>query len=299
MVLAGGSLEWFENQGGMPPTWKRWSIAQTSGGTEVELADVNGDGNLDIVIGAGSKIEWYQNDGANPPSWIARVLDSTVVTVDALSTGDLDLDGDLDLLAGDGTGLYWYDNNGTNPPLFTKRNIDLSLLNVESVAAADINNDGKIDVLGVGGDTTILSWYENVGLVVPEFAKRTIDTGPLSLPVSVGVGDLDRDGDPDLVLGTNTEVHWYRNDGGSPHSWTKATLASGTVNSGDHVFVVNLEDDLDGDDDLDILVAEASSVPWWENLLPHSDIRFQLRTSEDATNWSEWVGPGGRTTSSY
>ncbi len=167
------------------------------------------------------------------------------------------------------------------------------------MVAADINNDGKMDVVGVGGNATILNWYENEGLVSPVFTKRTIDTGPLSLPVSVGVGDLDRDGDPDLVLGTNTQVHAYRNNGGSPLSWSKATLASGTVSSGDHVFVVNLEDDLDGDDDLDILVAEASTIPWWENLLPHSDIRIQLSTSEDGTTWSAWQGPEGRTTSSY
>ena len=221
VVLASNSLEWFENGGGFPPSWRRWTIAQPSAGTEVDVADVNGDGALDILIGDGSKVEWYQNDGANPPSWIARTLDNTVVSVDALSTGDLDSDGDLDLLAGDGTGLYWYENNGANPPLFTKRNIDLSLLNVESVVAADINNDGKMDVVGVGGNTTILSWYENEGLVSPVFTKRTIDTGPLSLPVSLGVGDLDRDGDPDLVLATNTEVHWYRKDDRTSNSWSK------------------------------------------------------------------------------
>ena len=263
------------------------------------MADVNGDGSLDIVIGDGTTVRWYQNSGANRPTWIAWTLDNTLSSVDALSTGDLDSDGDLDILAGDQSGLYWYENNGANPALFAKRNIDLSLSNVESVVAADINNDGRMDVVGVGGDTKILNWYENEGLVSPVFTKRTIDTGPLSLPVSVGVGDLDRDGDPDLVLGTNTEVHAYRNNGGLTPTWSKATLAAGTVSSGDHVFVVNLEDDLDGDDDLDILVAEASTIPWWENLLPHSDIRIQLSTSEDGITWYVWQGPGGRKTSSY
>lgn len=299
VVLASGVLEWFENGGGVVPTWQRGIIARPSAGTEVEVADVNGDGALDVLIGDGTTVKWYQNSGTNRPSWIAWTLDNTLSSVDALSTGDLDSDGDLDLLAGDQSGLYWYENNGANPPLFTKRIIDLSLSNVESVVAADINNDGRLDVVGVGGNTKVLNWYENEGIASPVFIKRTIDSGPLSLPVSVGVGDLDRDGDLDLVLGTNTEVYAYRNDGGSPHSWSKATLAAGTVSSGDHVFVVNLEDDLDGDDDLDILVAEASTIPWWENLLPHSDIRFQLSTSEDGITWFAWQGPGGRTTSSY
>ena len=300
VVLAKGDLVWFENQAGTPHTWKRRDITPSpSTGLEVEVADVNGDGNLDVIIGDESNVQWYENNGANPPSWTFQAIDITLSAVDALSAGDLDGDGDLDLLAGDGAGLYWYENNGANPPLFTKNNIDTTIVNTESIIAADLNKDGKMDVVGVGKNGLNLSWYENDGSSPPNFTKWTVDSGPLTSPVSVSAGDLDRDGNMDLVLVEGADVHWYRNGGGPMPGWAKRTLTNGTVGDGDHLFLVNLLDDVNGDDDLDIVVAENNQVSWWENLLPHSNIRFQLRTSTDGSTWSSWQGPGGRTTSSY
>ena len=299
VAIGSSELDWFENQGGTPPTWKKLLInPKPSSGLEVEVADVNGDGNLDVIIGDASNVQWYENNGANPPSWTDRAVDSTLTAVDALSTGDLDGDGDLDLLAGDEAGLYWYENNGANPPLFTKRNIDTTIVNAESIIAADLNNDGKLDVVAVGLSGLNLSWYENDGSSPPGFTKRTVDSGPLTSPVSVAAGDIDRDGNLDLALVEGADLHWYRNEGGAVPTWTKTTLTTGTVSGGDHLFLVNLENDVNGDGDLDIVVAEQNQVSWWENLLPHSNIRFQLRTS-DGTSWSSWQGPGGRTTSSY
>ena len=300
VAIGSSELDWFENKGDTPPKWKRWAISpKPSSGLEVEVADVNGDGNLDVIIGDASSVQWYENNGANPPSWTVREVDSTLSVVDALSTGDLDGDGDLDLLAGDEAGLYWYENNGANPPLFTKRNVDTTIVNAESIIAVDLNNDGKLDVVGVGLNGLNLSWYENNGSTPPGFTKRTVDSGPLTSPVSLAAGDIDRDGNVDLALVEGADVHWYRNEGGAQPAWTKATLTTGTVGGGDHLFLVNLEEDVNGDDDLDIVVAEKTQASWWENLLPHSNIRFQLRTSTDGTSWSSWQGLGGRTTSSY
>jgi len=265
VAVAQDDLVWFENRGGTPARWRKRIITPTpSSGLEVEVADVNGDGNLDVVIGDAGSVQWYQNNGANPPSWTAHAVDGTLSVVDALSTGDLDADGDLDLLAGDEAGLYWYENSGANPPLFIKRNIDTTVVNAESIIAADLNNDGNLDVVGVGLNSLNLNWYENNGSTPPGFTERTIDSGPLASPVSVAAGDLDRDGNEDVVLVDGADVHWYHNEGGAPPTWTKTTLTVGTVSNGDHLFLVNLEDDVNGDADLDILVAEGSQVSWWE-----------------------------------
>jgi hypothetical protein len=301
VVVGSSALFWFENMGGNPATWTAWPIATTeiTAGAEVEVADVNGDGNLDVVIGDDSSVKWYENNGANPPAWSARAVDSTLATVGALSSGDLDSDGDVDLVAGDKDGLYWFENDGADSPKFTRRNVDSSIVKAESVIAADLNNDGKVDVVGVGLGTFNLNWYENNGSSPPSFTKRTIDSGPLTAPVSVAAGDLDRDGLMDLVLIDAADLHWYHNDDGIPPNWAKTTLTIGSVKDGDHLFLVNIEDDVEGDDDLDIILTKKRQISWWENLLPHSNIRFQLRTSADGTTWSSWQGPGGRTTSSY
>ena len=302
VAIGSSALYWFENMGGTPPTWTPRTIT-TSGisvGMEVEVADINGDSNPDVVIGDARSIQWYENDGASPPLWTVRTVDSTLSGVDALFTADLDLDGDLDLLAGDGNGFYWYESDGAVSPAFTKRSIDAEIVKAESIIAVDLNSDGKMDVVGVGRDTSTLSWYENDGLTPPGFTRRTVDPGPLSKPVSVAAGDLDRDGDQDLVLATEFDVQWYRNGGGAQPAWTRTALAAGTVSQGEQLFLVNLGDaNVNGDDDLDIVLVEATQVSWWENLLPHSNIRFQLRTSADGITWSNWQGPEGRTTGSF
>ena len=300
VVVAKSGLAWFENLGGSPVVWNKWDITpKPSGGLELEVADVNNNGSRDLIVGDETSLQWYESNGINPPSWTVHEVDNTLSAVDAVSAGDLDADGDLDLLAGGETGLYWYENNGANPPVFTRHELDNTVVNAESIITADLNNDGNLDIVGIGLGNLSLHWYQNDGAIPPNFTKRTIDSGPLTSPVSVAAGDLDRDGDEDLVLVDNADVHWYQNQGGALPTWTKSTLTTGDVFEGDHLFLVNLEDDFNGDDDLDILLAEKNQVSWWENLKPHSNLRFQLRTRADKTTWSPWQGTGGRATSSY
>jgi len=299
VVLASNAVQWFENKGGMPASWTRWSVDKPSAGSKIELADVDGDGRLDIVVGDGSSVRWYQNDGADPVRWTLRPVDNTLAAVDALSAGDLDADGDLDLLAADERGLYWYENDGKPQAFFTKRTVDIKPSSMAALRIADVNSDGKMDVVGVERDPNTLAWYQNGGSTPPVFTRRVVDSGPLALWVSVAAGDLDRDGDPDLIAVNDAEIHWYQNNGGALPVWTKVNLTAGAGGGVQELFLVNLQEDVQGDDDLDILLSQGTRISWIENRLPHSNIRLQLRTSVDGASWTDWVGPGGRTTSSY
>jgi len=91
-----------------------------SGALAASLADINGDGNLDIVgIATGiGQIAWWENlDGAGA-IWIERVI-RDIPDVRAVTAADIDGDGDADVVAAssnlgvvawlenDGTGLTW------------------------------------------------------------------------------------------------------------------------------------------------------------------------------------------------
>ena len=59
------------------------------GGYQVELADVNGDGKLDVIAVGGSTCAWYEN-----PTWRKHIVTSGKQTPGIISSATLDIDGD-------------------------------------------------------------------------------------------------------------------------------------------------------------------------------------------------------------
>lgn len=243
--------------------------------SDLALADIDGDGDLDLYVALssagipfdrGGKL--FRNDGSGNFVDVteAQLLIGAFPSTSA-AFGDLDGDGDQDLvvaanpesnLTGGHERLLWNDGTGR----FTDGSSAFPYENLYSsnLALVDFDRDGDLDVFvaqsaALSGSTFVRaldSVYVNLGqgrfqrspYVLPPIAETT---------TSIAFGDIDRDGDLDLLVGTFRQGTWlHRNEGASYTRLPLGTLPG--PNYPDPTRQVELVD-LDGDGWLDIVIA--------------------------------------------
>ncbi len=264
-----GQLVLYRNQGSpAEPDWRFETIGyagvDNEGWAYPALADVTGDGALDLFVGSGAgALDVYYNAGTpQAPAWPpAPDVSLTVGGPASPALDDLDGDGDLDLLAGRGEagGLTHYENTGApDNPVWTWRGDsyqDISEPGGLQPAFLDLDGDGDRDLLlGLCGQ---LIWYQRGGTAQTPTWTRVGDDpvgyGGGSCGTSPGVGDWDGDGDDDLVIGE----HWgglrfFRNDG--PPNWAEEAYPFPFELAGDSAPALT---DWDNDGDPDLLLGQA------------------------------------------
>jgi hypothetical protein len=249
---SGGPLVWYAN-----PTWSRRVIAE--GGYESvdgAAGDVDGDGDLDLVIGG---VVWYENPlpGRDPGRgpWAAhRIGRNRTHDVEA---ADLDRDGRLDVVVRGQTGFGHKEGHRillfrqAGPDRWASR--ELRCPEGEGLKLADLDGDGDPDVVIAG------RWYENAGDVLNgPWAEHVITDRWAHGDAKVEVADFNRDGRPDVLLspaeykGGTYRVAWYE----APRDPRDGRWA-------EHVIVPEVETvvhalgaaDLDGDGAADVVIA--------------------------------------------
>ena len=239
------------------------------------LCDVDGDGDLDAVLGMTRRVPLgfhdrnviWLNDGTGhfaedrsraslPPD-----QDDTI----ALAAADIDGDGDLDLIVGNDASYFVtparvYTNDGTGQFSWHQ---DLALTVHPVIRLADIDGDGDLD-LG-------LFAYGSTGFAPPKLFRN--DGGRFTdisanLPSQsmdfqgAAFGDVDEDGDVDIVVprfpplqvGPNDYLHTHQwiNDGtGRFHDLTASAPMPTYPNNWSFSRLELV--DLDGDGDLDLI----------------------------------------------
>ena len=205
----------------------------------------------------------------------------------APALGDMDQDGDMDLVMGVLGGafnpnlstvenLYQFEQDGDGDfTAVTTRLIRTLDVGSESVPAfTDLDGDGDLDLLLSNkiepGQTRTgrLFVFENTGSrTAPAFAARGSVPGlPEAYHYAPAFGDLDGDGDEDMLLGEwRDRIAYYRNDGrdggadgGILPRWTLVDSAAATLTRGRNTTPALA--DLDADGDLDLLVGESSGT---------------------------------------
>lgn len=246
----------------------------------VALGDVDGDGDLDLLIGNGGQNRLYLNGGAGFFSdATANQMPTDNDATESIALGDIDADGDLDLVVGNNLGQNrLYVNNGTGTFVdSTASQMPMDSDSTAAVALGDLDRDGDLDlIIANGGSCAFGSCYGqqsrlylNDGTGTFTDATATRMPAETDITAAVALGDVDGDGGLDLVLGNHGGC-------GIPGGWCVGQQNRLFLNDGAGVFfdatathlppdAHGTEDlalgDFDNDGDLDLVLCNSLSFP--------------------------------------
>jgi hypothetical protein len=188
----------------------KYHVIKSSGykGGGTSLIDVDKDGDLDLIFPKrGGAYYCYEFKSAS--SWSEHTIGSPTDTDVGGSSADIDGDGKPDAV----TDKKWFRNMGNHK--WEKHEYGGSTGN-HDVVCGDINGDGKPDIVCQKGGSH-LEWYKNPGNPTSNhsWSKVKIAGGIHGGAAPRGIGDLDGDGDNDVIRGDN----WYENKDGKGGSW--------------------------------------------------------------------------------
>jgi hypothetical protein len=220
----------------------------------IALGDVDGDGDLDLLTTSGgrSQVSVRFNDGAG--TFTPGAFDPAVGgTVFNLALGDIDGDGDLDFVttAGSSNSVFLSINDGAGT--FSGRSGPAVGTNPADVALADVDGDGDLDIVTTNYASGTVSVRLNNGTGLFTAPATTPNPAAGASPGALALGDVDADGDLDLlVTGAGSLVTVLLNNGAGGF----ASVGTAAVGPSAQGLILA---DVDGDGDLDLATTSATA----------------------------------------
>ncbi len=277
------AITWWENAAGDGTVWTEHTVdGSFDGARSVYAADVDGDGDLDILGAAqiADDITWWENTAGDGTVWFEHTVNGGFDGARSVYAADVDDDGDMDILGAAWLAdeITWWENAAGDGSVWIEHTVDGSFDGARSVYAADFDDDGDMDIVGAAWDYPI-TWWENTAGDGMVWTKHIVDV-TFSTPTSIYAADVDGDGDMDILAAgwLADEIHWWENAAGNGIAWTVHHVVDGGFEGARSVYAA----DVDGDGDLDVLGAADldDDITWWEN------------TAGDGTVWFEHTVDG-------
>jgi FG-GAP-like repeat len=265
----------FRNADGVGGSWEQADLAQDWGDdVRPGVADIDGDGNTDIVLGPAEDLEgpviWLAG-----PDFTARhpVTEEVLVGNHTLEVGDVDGDEDADVVTGEmhtgGARVVVFENDDGS---FTAHLVSDG--GTHNARLADMNGDGQLDIVGKNydGPKAVEAWLTSArpATALDRWQRVTLDedrdtSSRGNAYLGLAAGDLDGDGHTDMASGR----YVYLNPGADPASpWTRVELPVDV----DAMWIL----DVDGDGRNDVVGEALPEIHW-------------LRPGADATTYEDSV----------
>ena len=234
------------------------------------VADLNNDGNVDIIANSNNKLIWFKNNSNSFSG--KKIIKNATFGAGSIIAADLNKDGNKDIISSSlkDKNIYWCQNDGKGN--FAK---PVTLAEVNSaptyIEVSDLNNDSEPDLVYSSKNSGHMFFIKNLGEGNFSSPSNLISNKSEGTD-KFAVNDINNDGKKDILTinKSKNKIFIYFNNGDS--SWKKQNFNAeeGQVKS------VSLTD-IDADGDQDILVSyyknKAGKLFWYENKMEGSTFK--------------------------
>ena len=176
---------------------------------EFDAADMDRDGDMDLVAGKDfdGEVYWFQNNGGLFTNRFP--VYSGGERIIGVTAKDTDGDGYPEvLIQTGGSAFVLRDGNKGNFDAAVNVNIGTGGVGIRDYQMTDLDLDGDLDIAVVGRSVAFIeNRGNNVFAVKDQFGVQAFDRDPNAMAVE----DVDRDGDPDIVVANDAVVVWLEN----------------------------------------------------------------------------------------